>query len=128
MEEQFANIEYVLLAPDILVPLSWPIYGLENFVVKLLRKIISTSQQESPIIKVIDISVRLVRNHPNRFPIVCELVPTEQVIGADVYEIVPSDDENNNLIEITSGSDPGALQRRTFWGRTREAICVLRSQ
>ncbi|AAZ04282.1 hypothetical protein ORF906 [Cotesia plutellae polydnavirus] len=77
MEEQFTNIEYVLIAPDILVPLSWPIYGLENFVVQLLRKIISTSQQESPIIRMNDISVRLVRNHPNGFPIVCELVPTE---------------------------------------------------
>ncbi|CAD6243724.1 GSCOCT00013119001.2-RA-CDS [Cotesia congregata] len=128
MEEQFTNIEYVLIAPDILVPLTWPIYDLEDFVVKLLRKIISTSQQESPIIRVHDISVRLMRNHPNGFPFVCELVPNEQVIGADIYDIVSSEDVKNNLIGSASGSDLRALQRRTLWARTREPRCVLRSQ
>ncbi|XP_044591700.1 uncharacterized protein LOC123269870 [Cotesia glomerata] len=128
MEEQFANIEYVLIAPDILVPLTWPIYGLEDFVVKLLRKIMSTSQQESPIIRVHDISVRLMKNHPNGFPFVCELVSTEQVIGVDVYDIVPSEDVNNDLIGVVSGSDFRALQRRTSWARVREPTCVLRSQ
>ncbi len=77
MDDQFESPEYVLIAPDILVPLSWPIRGMEGFVLEILRRIIRTSQQESPIIKFNDIPVRLLRNHSNRFPFVCELVPTE---------------------------------------------------
>ncbi len=51
-----------------------------------------------------------------------------QVIEGDIYEIVPPEDENNNVIEVASGSGREYLQERTFWARIREPICTLRAQ
>ncbi len=51
-----------------------------------------------------------------------------QVTGGDIYEIVPPEDDNNNVIEVASGSGPEYIQERTFWARIREPICILRAQ
>ncbi len=77
MDDRFESTEYVLIAPDILLPSIWSIRGKEGFVLEVLRRIIRTSQLESPIIKFHDIPARLVGSHANGFPFVCELVPTE---------------------------------------------------
>lgn len=77
MEEDFERARYILLAPDILVPAAWPIHGMEIFVSEAIKRIIRSSQQESPIIRIKNIPARLLRDHRAGFPFVCKLLPEE---------------------------------------------------
>uniref|UniRef100_UPI00043FFDCA hypothetical protein n=1 Tax=Microplitis demolitor TaxID=69319 RepID=UPI00043FFDCA len=105
MEEEFATIVYVELAPGILVPYEWPIRGLENLVLTLAKEIIAKDDSVRFILQVKNIPAKLVR-HIDRsgFTYIFEKVPAEETIDSYVYDIVLPKEEDSIQVEMFGGS------------------------
>lgn len=61
MEEVFAEIAYVELAPDIIVPYEWPVNRVHDVVLSSAKEVIAQNTCEDPILQVDGIPARLYR-------------------------------------------------------------------
>ncbi|XP_057321124.1 uncharacterized protein LOC130664940 [Microplitis mediator] len=105
MEEEFATIVYVELAPSILVPYEWPIRGLESLVLTLAEEIIAQDDSVKSILQVKNIPAKLIRHiDSSGFTYVFEKVPTEETVGCYVYDIVLPKDEDSIRVDMSGGS------------------------
>ncbi|CAG18435.1 hypothetical protein CcBV_32.4 [Bracoviriform congregatae] len=62
MEEVFAKIAFVELAPNIIVPYEWPVDRIYNVVLRSAEEVIMQNTHEDLILQVDGIPARLYRN------------------------------------------------------------------
>lgn len=78
MEEVYAKISSVELAPDILVPYEWPVGRVYNVVLSSAKEIIMQNSQEDPVLQVDGIPAKLFRSvNKHRFYHVFKKIPRE---------------------------------------------------
>ncbi|CAD6243566.1 GSCOCT00014265001.2-RA-CDS [Cotesia congregata] len=106
MEEVYAKIAFVELAPDILVPYEWPVSRVYDVVLSTAKEVIMQNTQEDPVLQVDGIPARLyryVRKH--RFYHVFKKIPRENVYGCYVYDIALSEYQNKDYMKYSSGTN-----------------------
>ncbi|KAH0547126.1 hypothetical protein KQX54_017177 [Cotesia glomerata] len=116
MEEVFAKIAFVELAPDIIVPYEWPVGRIHGVVLKSAKEVIMQNTHEDLILQVDDIPAKLcryVRKH--RFYHVFKKISREDMCGCYVYDVTLSEDQNKRKMEESNGTnscDDSKLRRK----------------
>ncbi|KAG8039935.1 hypothetical protein G9C98_004544, partial [Cotesia typhae] len=106
MEEVYAKISFVELAPDILVPYEWPVGRVYNVVLSSAKEVIMQNNQEDQVLQVDGIPAKLFRSvNKYRFYHVFKKIPKEDVCGCYVYDIALSENQNKNSMKDSSGTD-----------------------
>ncbi|CAD6243629.1 GSCOCT00014237001.2-RA-CDS [Cotesia congregata] len=116
MEEVFAKIAFVELAPNIIVPYEWPVDRIYNVVLRSAEEVIMQNTHEDLILQVDGIPARLYRNvKKHRFYHVFKKISKEDMCGCYVYDIALSEDQNTITLEESSGTnscDDSKLRRK----------------
>ncbi|ABK63316.1 hypothetical protein [Cotesia plutellae polydnavirus] len=105
MEDNYATITHVELERNILVPLEWPIQGMESTVLSLAKRIILEPDDMTCFLEVQNIPARLVRI-PTRtsFINIFQTVSHEELADAIRCDGAFPRDEHSVKIDIPSGS------------------------
>nr|ACE75401.1 conserved hypothetical protein [Glyptapanteles indiensis] len=106
MEEVYANISFIELAPDILVPYEWPVSRVRDVVLSSAKEIIMQNNHEDPVLQVNGIPARLYRySVEHRFYHVFKKISKEDMCGYHVYDITLFDDQNKSRMQDSSGTN-----------------------
>ncbi|KAG8040271.1 hypothetical protein G9C98_000842 [Cotesia typhae] len=104
MFDQYAIIMHEKLDLIYMVPNEWPART-EMLLMDLVEKIIEQFEVSSPIVRINDVSTRLIRySSPGGVYYVFDRVAKKEIIGAYAYDIVVPEDGGAIRLEITSGS------------------------
>ncbi|CAD6243552.1 GSCOCT00013081001.2-RA-CDS [Cotesia congregata] len=105
MENNYATITHVELKRDILIPLEWPIRGIERTVLYIAQKMIMEPDAEKCFLEVQNIPAKLLRR-PTRtgFINIFQKVSHEEIEDAFRCDVASPKDDRSVKIDIASGS------------------------